>query len=75
MEPAFKQAIVNGVTLRYLEQGTGAPVIYVHGFIADHRTWDAQRGLPTATLRSTSATRTRALGGRRQAVFDRHTCE
>jgi pimeloyl-ACP methyl ester carboxylesterase len=46
-EPALKQATVNGVTLRYLEQGTGAPVIFVHGSIADHRTWDAQRD-PTA---------------------------
>lgn len=45
--PALKQTIVNGVTLRYLEQGTGAPVIFVHGAIADHRTWDAQRD-PTA---------------------------
>ena len=45
--PGLKQATVNGVTLRYLEQGTGAPVIFVHGSIADHRTWDAQRD-PTA---------------------------
>jgi pimeloyl-ACP methyl ester carboxylesterase len=45
--PALKQAVVNGVTLHYLEQGTGAPVIFVHGAIADHRTWDAQRD-PTA---------------------------
>ena len=45
--PALKQATVNGVALRYLEQGTGAPVIFVHGSIADHRTWDAQRD-PTA---------------------------
>ena len=45
--PALKKATVNGVTLRYLEQGTGAPVIFVHGSISDHRTWDAQRE-PTA---------------------------
>jgi pimeloyl-ACP methyl ester carboxylesterase len=45
--PALKQAIVNGATLRYLEQGTGAPVVFVHGSIADHRTWDAQRN-PTS---------------------------
>ena len=45
--PALKHATVNGATLRYLEQGTGAPVIFVHGSIADHRTWDAQRN-PTA---------------------------
>lgn len=41
--PALKQATVNGVKLRYLEQGTGAPVVFVHGSIADHRTWEAQR--------------------------------
>ena len=39
---------MNGVTLRYLEQGTGAPVIFVHGSIADHRIWDTQRE-PTAS--------------------------
>jgi pimeloyl-ACP methyl ester carboxylesterase len=45
--PALKQTTVNGATLRYLEQGNGAPVVFVHGSIADHRTWDAQR-VPTA---------------------------
>jgi pimeloyl-ACP methyl ester carboxylesterase len=43
----LKQATVDGATLRYLEQGTGTPVVFVHGAIADHRTWDAQRD-PTA---------------------------
>ena len=46
--PVLKQATVNGVALRYLEQGTGATVVFVHGSIADHRTWEAQRR-PTAS--------------------------
>ena len=45
--PAIKQAKVDGATLSYLEQGQGVPVVFVHGAIADHRTWDAQRD-PTA---------------------------
>jgi hypothetical protein len=45
--PAIKQAKVDGATLAYLEQGQGVPVVFVHGAIADHRTWDAQRD-PTA---------------------------
>ena len=44
---AIKQAKVEGATLSYLEQGQGVPVVFVHGSIADHRTWDAQRE-PTA---------------------------
>ena len=45
--PAIKQAKVDGATLSYLEQGQGVPVVFVHGAIADHRTWDPQRD-PTA---------------------------
>lgn len=41
--PALKQAKIDGATLAYLEQGQGVPVVFVHGSIADHRTWDAQR--------------------------------
>lgn len=44
---AIKQATVDGATLSYLEQGQGVPVVFVHGAVADHRTWDAQRA-PTA---------------------------
>ena len=38
-----KQVSVNGTKLYYVEQGTGAPVVFVHGAISDHRTWDGQR--------------------------------
>jgi pimeloyl-ACP methyl ester carboxylesterase len=41
--PAVKQASVNGVDLVYLEQGQGAPVVFVHGAFADHRVWEGQR--------------------------------
>jgi pimeloyl-ACP methyl ester carboxylesterase len=40
---AVKQMSVNGVDLVYLEQGQGAPVVFVHGAISDHRAWEGQR--------------------------------
>jgi pimeloyl-ACP methyl ester carboxylesterase len=41
--PTMKQALVNGVALNYVEQGQGAPVVFVHGAFSDHRNWEAQR--------------------------------
>lgn len=41
--PTNKQASVAGVNLKYLEQGQGATVVFVHGAFADHRVWEAQR--------------------------------
>jgi non-heme chloroperoxidase len=32
----------NGVTLHYIEQGHGIPVILVHGGLVDYRCWEAQ---------------------------------
>jgi pimeloyl-ACP methyl ester carboxylesterase len=43
LSPAVRQASVNGVTLTYLEQGEGAPVVFVHGTLSDSRAWEAQR--------------------------------
>ena len=41
--PAFKTvAIGNGVTLHYAEQGTGVPVIFVHGSLSDYGYWKPQ---------------------------------
>jgi hypothetical protein len=33
--PPTRQLGANGVDLAYLEQGTGAPVVFVHGAISD----------------------------------------
>lgn len=41
--PKAGQALVNGVMLKYLEQGQGVPVVFVHGAFSDHRNWEAQR--------------------------------
>jgi len=37
-----KQVIVNGVSLTYLEQGQGVPVVFVHGAVGDSRAWQFQ---------------------------------
>lgn len=34
---------VNGVNLTYLDQGAGAPVVFVHGSFSDLRFWEPQR--------------------------------
>lgn len=33
---------MNGVDLSYIEQGTGAPVVFVHGAFSDSRFWEPQ---------------------------------
>jgi pimeloyl-ACP methyl ester carboxylesterase len=38
-------AIIDGVRLRYVDEGRGAPVVCVHGAFADHRNWGPQRAL------------------------------
>ena len=37
-------AEINGTTLEYWESGTGVPVFFVHGSLADFRSWHRQRG-------------------------------
>jgi non-heme chloroperoxidase len=37
-----KVATVNGVELHYIEKGSGAPVIFVHGGLEDYRAWADQ---------------------------------
>ena len=34
---------VNGVSLKFIEQGKGSTVLMLHGAISDHRIWDMQR--------------------------------
>ena len=36
---------VNGASLTYVDDGQGAPVVFVHGSLADHRTWERQRAI------------------------------
>jgi pimeloyl-ACP methyl ester carboxylesterase len=43
VKPHLQQALVDGVTIGYLEQGLGTPVVFVHCAVADHRVWEAQR--------------------------------
>lgn len=39
---SVKQMDVNGALLAYVEQGRGVPVVFIHGSMADYRTWRAQ---------------------------------
>jgi pimeloyl-ACP methyl ester carboxylesterase len=41
--PPPRHLWVNGVELSYIEQGTGAPVVFVHGAGGDLRAWEPQR--------------------------------
>src|SRR5262249_36465005 len=38
-----RQLPVNGVDLSYVDQGSGAPVVFVHGGFLDLRFWEPQR--------------------------------
>jgi pimeloyl-ACP methyl ester carboxylesterase len=39
----MRQVRVNDVDLSYIEQGTGTPVVFVHGAFSDLRYWEPQR--------------------------------
>jgi pimeloyl-ACP methyl ester carboxylesterase len=41
--PLAKEAEVNGVRIQYLEDGSGEPVVFVHGAISDYRAWEPVR--------------------------------
>jgi pimeloyl-ACP methyl ester carboxylesterase len=43
-EASHRCATIDGVRLRYVDEGRGAPVVCVHGAFADHRNWEPQRG-------------------------------
>jgi pimeloyl-ACP methyl ester carboxylesterase len=49
--PAPKTVSVNAVTLTYLEQGAGAPVVFLHGAFSDYRIWELQREAVVAKYR------------------------
>lgn len=40
--PGVKKIRVNGVDLAYVEQGRGEPVVLIHGFLHDYRSWSSQ---------------------------------
>ena len=42
-EPALKQISASGVDLAYVDQGSGEPVVFVHGACGDWRTFDLLR--------------------------------
>ena len=43
-KPATPRSVsANGADLSYVSQGTGAPVVFVHGAVADLRFWEPQR--------------------------------
>lgn len=39
----LRYAPVNGISLPYIDEGRGVPVVCVHGAFADHRNWEPQR--------------------------------
>ena len=41
--PTDKTMKVDGTTLHYVEQGSGTPVVFLHGAFSDHRVWEQQR--------------------------------
>jgi hypothetical protein len=49
--PVTKAALVNGTSLAYQEQGTGLPVVFVHGGFSDHRVWETQRAAAASRYR------------------------
>jgi len=41
--PAVKQMDVNGVSLAYVDQGSGVPIVFVHPALLDRRAWESMR--------------------------------
>ncbi|WP_256259200.1 alpha/beta fold hydrolase, partial [Burkholderia ubonensis] len=41
----------SGISLPYVEQGTGAPMVFVHGSLCDYRYWDPQLAALSAHYR------------------------
>lgn len=42
-KPESHSVQINDVTLPYIAQGQGVPVVFVHGSMSDYRIWEAQR--------------------------------
>jgi pimeloyl-ACP methyl ester carboxylesterase len=43
--------LVNGIEMPYEEQGSGVPVVFVHGAFYDSRVWEPQREAIAAKFR------------------------
>ncbi len=43
MGPLAKEIEVNRVRLSYIEQGSGEPIVFVHGAFSDLRVWEPVR--------------------------------
>lgn len=43
-DPASKEIEANGVRMSYVEEGTGEPVVFVHGAVSDLRAWEPIKG-------------------------------
>jgi len=48
---------VNGVSLSFVEQGAGQPVIFIHGILSDYRIWAAQMDALSSSFRTLSYSR------------------
>ena len=42
-EPTNKEVEVNGFSMSYVEEGTGEPIVFVHGAVMDARAWEPIR--------------------------------
>lgn len=51
---SVKQMEVNGASLAYVEQGRGAPVVFVHGSMNDYRVWKPQSEVLSRHYRAVS---------------------
>jgi pimeloyl-ACP methyl ester carboxylesterase len=69
----LKIAEVNGARLAYREQGTGQPVVFVHGSISDLTTWDLQLPVVAAHYRAIAYSRRYAWPNEELSAGDKDT--
>jgi pimeloyl-ACP methyl ester carboxylesterase len=42
-QPNVKEMTIEVIKLKYVDEGQGEPVLFVHGAVSDHRVWEEQR--------------------------------